>query len=116
LGFIYCAGLVFFVVVIILGLLGWNLAKGRLDDREKISPFECGFDCFISGRSSFSLRFFMIGIIFLIFDVEIVLLLPFPIFMGQVGGIGYEWIVGCFLLILLLGLFLEWFEGALDWM
>nr|YP_009169445.1 NADH dehydrogenase subunit 3 [Naticarius hebraeus]AKL90642.1 NADH dehydrogenase subunit 3 [Naticarius hebraeus] len=95
--------------------LGWILSKRALSDREKNSPFECGFDPIKSARLPFSLRFFLLAIIFLIFDVEIVLL--FPVLVGMSMGFSFN-MMFCsfvFLVILLVGLFHEWNEGSLDW-
>lgn len=96
-------------------LLASLLAKKRIIDREKASPFECGFDPKSSARLPFSLRFFLIAVIFLIFDVEIALLLPasMTLFYTDVN----YWILICviFLGILLLGLYHEWKQGALNW-
>nr|QGZ10048.1 NADH dehydrogenase subunit 3 [Eisenia spelaea] len=84
-------------------------------DREKSSPFECGFDPKSTARIPFSMRFFLLAIIFIVFDIEIVLLMPIPTMV----------LINCtyvtlstsvmFLLILLLGLIHEWKEGSLDW-
>uniref|UniRef100_UPI00315C5F82 NADH dehydrogenase subunit 3 n=1 Tax=Voluta musica TaxID=3169513 RepID=UPI00315C5F82 len=95
--------------------LGWVLAKRALSDREKSSPFECGFDPIKSARLPFSLRFFLLAIIFLIFDVEIVLL--FPILSSMMSNLSMSLILSSFifLVILIIGLFHEWNEGSLDW-
>nr|YP_009572224.1 NADH dehydrogenase subunit 3 [Nassarius pullus]AND76379.1 NADH dehydrogenase subunit 3 [Nassarius pullus] len=111
----------FFSSVIALALsvvvmtLGWVLAKRAISDREKNSPFECGFDPIKSARLPFSLRFFLLAIIFLIFDVEIVLL--FPVLASMMGNFSFSLMIGTFifLMILILGLFHEWNEGSLDW-
>lgn len=99
---------------VVIGL-GWLLAKRSISDREKRSPFECGFDPIKSARLPFSIRFFLLAIIFLIFDVEIVLL--FPILIRIRGRYSLAVILGTFgfLVILIVGLFHEWNEGSLDW-
>ena len=79
---------------------------------EKRSPYECGFSFFGRVRSSFSIYFFLLSILFLVFDVEIVLLLPIPV-MVRADSIA-EFIVFFFVVILLLGLYHEWREGSLD--
>nr|QXP99775.1 NADH dehydrogenase subunit 3 [Melanoides tuberculata] len=95
--------------------LGWILSKRTVSDREKNSPFECGFDPMKSARLPFSLRFFLLAIIFLIFDVEIVLL--FPVLASMTNSFDLHLIVGIFsfLVILIVGLFHEWNEGSLSW-
>nr|YP_010713613.1 NADH dehydrogenase subunit 3 [Naria miliaris]WDA98745.1 NADH dehydrogenase subunit 3 [Naria miliaris] len=95
--------------------LGWVLAKRSISDREKSSPFECGFDPIKSARLPFSMRFFLLAIIFLIFDVEIVLL--FPILTSMSHSFTFQLSLGAFsfLVILIVGLFHEWNEGSLDW-
>lgn len=100
---------------IVVILLGWVLSKRAISDREKNSPFECGFDPIKSARLPFSLRFFLLAIIFLIFDVEIVLL--FPVLASIFGRFRLKTLIGCsiFLVILIVGLFHEWNEGSLDW-
>lgn len=83
-------------------------------NREKSSPFECGFDCIVINRLPFSLQFYLISIIFLIFDVEIALILPIILsysFLSYI--ILFNFII--ILLILLFGLYIEWSEGALKW-
>nr|YP_010400358.1 NADH dehydrogenase subunit 3 [Indothais javanica]UQS76057.1 NADH dehydrogenase subunit 3 [Indothais javanica] len=99
---------------VVMGL-GWILAKRAISDREKSSPFECGFDPIKSARLPFSLRFFLLAIIFLIFDVEIVLL--FPILISMTSSFSFAVVIGLFvfLVILIVGLFHEWNEGSLDW-
>nr|AET13768.1 NADH dehydrogenase subunit 3 [Alcithoe aillaudorum] len=103
------------VLSCVVMMLGWALAKRALSDREKSSPFECGFDPIKSARLPFSLRFFLLAIIFLIFDVEIVLL--FPILSSMISGLSVSLMLSSFifLFILIVGLFHEWNEGSLDW-
>jgi len=86
-----------------------------ITDREKNSPYECGFDPKGSARLPFSLRFFLIAVIFLIFDVEITLLLP----VASIFNLSrvFSWLTTSvlFLAILLIGLYYEWAQGALEW-
>nr|YP_009727737.1 NADH dehydrogenase subunit 3 [Cephenemyia trompe]QHX99775.1 NADH dehydrogenase subunit 3 [Cephenemyia trompe] len=91
------------------------LSKKSLIDREKSSPFECGFDPKSSSRLPFSLRFFLITIIFLIFDVEIALLLPIILIMNFSNLIIWTLTSLIFILILLIGLYHEWNQGMLNW-
>nr|YP_010736137.1 NADH dehydrogenase subunit 3 [Postolata guangxiensis]WEL36023.1 NADH dehydrogenase subunit 3 [Postolata guangxiensis] len=100
-------------VLLVVGLfLGFSLFTGR----EKSSPFECGFDPVGSSRVPFSLRFFLLAVIFVVFDVEIVLL--FPVVM--VVGSPLMWVGGLFTLLVFLvllfgGVIHEWREGSLEW-
>nr|AIW64898.1 NADH dehydrogenase subunit 3 [Ictinogomphus sp. MT-2014] len=91
------------------------LSKKMILDREKTSPFECGFDPFMTARIPFSLRFFLIAVIFLIFDVEIALLLPMMMVLYESSISVWTTVSMIFLLILLIGLYYEWFQGALEW-
>nr|QNG56255.1 NADH dehydrogenase subunit 3 [Platisus vespertinus] len=100
-----------FALIIVLNLI----SKKTFSDREKSSPFECGFDPKSSARLPFSLQFFLIAVIFLIFDVEITLLFPMIILM-KISNFLYFFITFMFfLMILLLGVYHEWNQGALNW-
>nr|AKD00063.1 NADH dehydrogenase subunit 3 [Stylochoplana maculata] len=113
--------IIFSSILIISGLSAlvilwtfWTSRKNFLNSREKSSPFECGFDPKDKARVPFSLRFFLIIIIFLIFDVEISVLLGLPYqldydnFKGRLGVLLFLW-------VLLLGTLEEWRRGILDW-
>nr|ASY98060.1 NADH dehydrogenase subunit 3 [Empusa pennicornis] len=91
------------------------LSKKITEDREKSSPFECGFDPISSSRLPFSLRFFLIAIIFLIFDVEIALILPITIITFNSNIIVWTMTSTLFLIILIIGLYHEWNQGSLEW-
>nr|YP_001936217.1 NADH dehydrogenase subunit 3 [Buthus occitanus]ACA66071.1 NADH dehydrogenase subunit 3 [Buthus occitanus] len=82
-------------------------------EKESGSAYECGFESEVSARVPFSLQFFMIGVIFLIFDVEIVLMLPVPLTLWSKGS--EIVLLFFFIFLLLLGLFFEWVNGALEW-
>lgn len=83
-------------------------------DREKQSPFECGFDPKSSARLPFSLRFFLLGVIFLVFDIEIALLLPIPLAITTITSI-LVLSLFLFLFILIIGVIHEWNQGSLTW-
>nr|UBN08834.1 NADH dehydrogenase subunit 3 [Neogeoscapheus hanni] len=104
-----------FILVSIIMMLASSLSKKNIEDREKSSPFECGFDPKSSARLPFSLRFFLIAVIFLIFDVEIALLLPMTIIMLTSNLKMWSIICSTFLIILLIGLYHEWSQGSLEW-
>nr|AIY61548.1 NADH dehydrogenase subunit 3 [Odontotermes formosanus]URH16573.1 NADH dehydrogenase subunit 3 [Odontotermes formosanus] len=91
------------------------ISKKSNEDREKSSPFECGFDPKNSARLPFSSRFFLIAVIFMIFDVEIALLLPMPITMMTSNMKSWMTVSIMFLLILIIGLYHEWNQGSLEW-
>nr|YP_010254869.1 NADH dehydrogenase subunit 3 [Amphinemura claviloba]QUA05804.1 NADH dehydrogenase subunit 3 [Amphinemura claviloba] len=103
------------IIVVVVMALASILSKKTIIDREKSSPFECGFDPKSSSRLPFSLRFFLIAVIFLIFDVEIALLLPMIILLPVSNLNTWMMVSFFFLLILLIGLYHEWNQGALDW-
>nr|YP_009561687.1 NADH dehydrogenase subunit 3 [Scopura longa]QAT19798.1 NADH dehydrogenase subunit 3 [Scopura longa] len=107
--------LVITMIVIIVMFLASLLSKKSFADREKSSPFECGFDPKSSSRLPFSLRFFLIAVIFLIFDVEIALLLPMIIILPISNLTIWMTTSLFFLIILLIGLYHEWNQGALNW-
>nr|YP_010414755.1 NADH dehydrogenase subunit 3 [Hybos grossipes]URT60155.1 NADH dehydrogenase subunit 3 [Hybos grossipes] len=103
------------IISMIVMILASILSKKTITDREKSSPFECGFDPKSSSRLPFSLRFFLIAIIFLIFDVEIALILPMIMILNSSNLMTWSITSVIFLLILLLGLYHEWNQGALNW-
>nr|YP_009525745.1 NADH dehydrogenase subunit 3 [Orithyia sinica]AXS67519.1 NADH dehydrogenase subunit 3 [Orithyia sinica] len=108
-------GILTFMIACIVMILASILAKKTIMDREKNSPYECGFDPKSSSRLPFSLRFFLIAVIFLIFDVEITLLLPIASTLGISNIFSWMSTSFIFLIILLLGLYFEWYHGALEW-
>nr|YP_007891048.1 NADH dehydrogenase subunit 3 [Sepia pharaonis]AGJ71773.1 NADH dehydrogenase subunit 3 [Sepia pharaonis] len=108
--------IVLFMVNLLLFMLGLVIYKRSYKDREKNSPFECGFDPSICTRSPFSMRFFLLAVIFLIFDVEIIMLMPLTM---NIMNSNTHWPLTSsmiFLIILLMGLFHEWNQGSLNWM
>nr|WRK67357.1 NADH dehydrogenase subunit 3 [Barbibucca biremis] len=106
--------IIMFISMIVMSLAS-IMSKKSFYDREKNSPFECGFDPKCSARVPFSLHFFLIAIIFLIFDVEIALLLPIFIIMKFSNVTMWLFTTILFIMILLIGLYHEWNQGALEW-
>nr|AUD57236.1 NADH dehydrogenase subunit 3 [Acuticosta chinensis] len=105
-----------FLLGIILLFVGLVLGASFYSGREKTSPFECGFDPMGSSRVPFSLRFFLLAVIFVVFDVEIVLLFPSVMVVGGswMSIVGYFALL-VFLVLLLGGVIHEWREGSLEW-
>nr|YP_009154095.1 NADH dehydrogenase subunit 3 [Gandalfus puia]AKC99391.1 NADH dehydrogenase subunit 3 [Gandalfus puia] len=107
--------LITLAIAVMIMFIASILSKKTIMDREKNSPYECGFDPNGSARLPFSLRFFLIAVIFLIFDVEITLLLPIASIMNITNIFSWLFTSTLFLIILLLGLYYEWHQGALSW-
>nr|QOL00887.1 NADH dehydrogenase subunit 3 [Ceracris fasciata fasciata] len=104
-----------FIIPMMVMTIATILSKKLINDREKSSPFECGFDPKSSARMPFSLRFFLIAVIFLIFDVEIALILPIVIIMKTSNIMMWTLSTMFFILVLISGLYHEWNQGALQW-
>ena len=90
------------------------LASPNNPDPEKLSAYECGFDAFDDSRLEFDVRFYLVAILFIIFDLEIAFLFPWAISLGTIGIYGYVSML-IFLFILTIGFIYEWKKGALDW-
>ncbi len=102
--------LAFGVVPIVAGLL---VAPHR-PDSEKLSPYECGFEAFEDSRMKFDVRYYLVAILFIIFDLEIAFLFPWAVVLEEIGMFGYLAMV-VFLGILVIGFAYEWKKGALEW-
>ena len=83
-------------------------------DSEKLSAYECGFEAFGDSRMEFDVRFYLVAILFIIFDLEIAFLFPWAISLGSIGALGF-WSMMIFLFVLSIGFVYEWKKGALDW-
>ncbi|MHB1668156.1 MAG: NADH-quinone oxidoreductase subunit A [Thiomonas sp.] len=95
------------------------LALGRLlgpsrPDSAKNAPYECGFEAFEDARMKFDVRYYLVAILFILFDLEIAFLFPWAVVLKQVGATGF-WAMMIFLSILVVGFIYEWKKGALDW-
>ena len=90
------------------------LASPKNPDPEKLSAYECGFEPFNDSRMEFDVRFYLVAILFIIFDLEIAFLFPWAISLGNIGALGF-WSMMIFLFILTVGFVYEWRKGALDW-
>ena len=113
----YLPILVFIVVAVIVGVvmegLGFMLGT-RHPDSEKLSPYECGFEAFEDARMKFDVRFYLVAILFIIFDLEIAFLFPWAVVLDQIGMVGFLAMM-VFLGILVIGFIYEWKKGALEW-
>ena len=90
------------------------LASPKKPDPEKLSAYECGFEPFDDSRMEFDVRFYLVAILFIIFDLEIAFLFPWAITLGSIGFLGFISMM-IFLFILTVGFIYEWKKGALDW-
>ncbi|SFF07366.1 NADH-quinone oxidoreductase subunit A [Nitrosomonas sp. Nm166] len=94
-------------------LSGWLLAPNR-PDSEKLSPYECGFEAFEDARMKFDVRYYLVAILFILFDLEIAFLFPWAIVLDEIGLFGFIAMMA-FLGILVVGFIYEWMKGALEW-
>jgi NADH-quinone oxidoreductase subunit A len=106
-------------MIIALGIsgaavLGSILVAKQKPDPEKNSAYECGFDAFGDARNKFDVRFYLVTLLFIIFDLEIAFLFPWAISLGDIGMFGF-WSMIIFLGVLTVGFIYEWKKGALDW-
>jgi NADH-quinone oxidoreductase subunit A len=86
----------------------------REPDPEKLSAYECGFNAFDDARMKFDVRFYLVAILFIIFDLEVSFLFPWAVAFGQIGAFGF-WSMMAFLAVLTIGFIYEWKKGALEW-
>ena len=106
---------VFVALVLSIGFIVLNfLFSPKNPDPEKLSAYECGFEPFNDSRMEFDVRFYLVAILFIIFDLEIAFLFPWAISLGKIGLLGFCSMM-IFLFILTVGFIYEWKKGALDW-
>ena len=113
----YLPILIFLAIALALGLLlllSATIIAVRNPDTEKVSAYECGFEAFDDSRMEFDVRFYLVAILFIIFDLEIAFLFPWAISLGSLGALGF-WSMMIFLAILTIGFIYEWKKGALEW-
>ena len=113
----YLPVLLFILIGMAVGVvplaLGYVLGPNR-PDAAKNSPYECGFEAFEDARMKFDVRYYLVAILFILFDLEIAFLLPWAVALKEVGGAGFVAVL-IFLAILVVGFAYEWKKGALDW-
>ena len=100
------------VGAVLLGV-GTLLSPNR-PDAEKLSPYECGFEAFEDARMKFDVRYYLVAILFILFDLEIAFLFPWAVVLPKIGLFGFTAMM-IFLAVLVVGFVYEWKEGALDW-
>jgi NADH-quinone oxidoreductase subunit A len=113
----YLPIIIFLGVAFVIGallLLAPFLIAVRNPDPEKVSAYECGFNAFDDARMKFDVRFYLVSILFIIFDLEIAFLFPWAVAFKEVGAFGY-WSMMVFLAVLTIGFVYEWKKGALEW-
>jgi len=98
---------------VVLLVLGFLIGRGR-KDADKLSPYECGFEAFDDSRMKFDVRYYLVAILFIIFDLEIAFLFPWAVSLDAVGKFGLV-SMAIFLAILVVGFIYEWKKGALEW-
>ena len=113
-----------YLPILIFIFIGFALAIGMTTisfilgdikpDKEKLSAYECGFEAFDDARGRFDVRFYLVAILFIIFDLEVAFLFPWAVSLGDIGALGF-WSMMFFLLVLTIGFVYEWKKGALEW-
>lgn len=113
----YFPVLVFIVIACVISgamVAGSTIAAPRKPDPEKLSAYECGFEPFDDARRRFDVRYYLVAILFIIFDLEVAFLFPWAISLGHLGALGFLSMMG-FLAVLTVGFIYEWKKGALEW-
>ena len=113
----YLPVLLFLIVASGLGivlLVAGKLLSPHKPNQQKLSPYECGFEAFEDSRMKFDVRYYLVAILFIIFDLEIAFLFPWAIVLNEIGTTGLV-AMGIFLLVLIVGFIYEWKKGALEW-
>ena len=113
----YLSIVIFLIIALVLsiGFIFVNFVfSPKNPDPEKLSTYECGFEAFNDSRMEFDVRFYLVAILFIIFDLEIAFLFPWAISLGTIGMFGFISMM-IFLFILTIGFIYEWKKGALDW-
>jgi len=105
--------LIAFAISVIMVMASWLVAPQQ-PDSEKLSPYECGFEPFDDSRGRFNVRFYLVALLFIIFDLEVAFLFPWAVSLGDIGLFGF-WSMVFFLAILTVGFIYEWRNGALEW-
>jgi NADH-quinone oxidoreductase subunit A len=100
-------------LAVVFVLASYLIARQR-PDPEKLSSYECGFEPFADARSKFDVRFYLVAILFIIFDLEVAFLFPWAASLGRIGAFGF-WSMIVFLAVLTIGFVYEWKKGALEW-
>ena len=101
-------------VLLGLGTLFGRLSVRRRSDAQKLSPYECGFEAFEDSRARFDVRYYLVAILFIVFDLEIAFLFPWAVTLSKTAGYGLV-AMAIFLTILVVGFIYEWKKGALEW-
>jgi NADH-quinone oxidoreductase subunit A len=113
----YIPILIFLIISLVMGtaffIIGY-LFGPKHPDSEKMSPYECGFEAFEDARMQFDVRYYLVAILFIIFDLEIAFFLPWAVALREVGVVGF-WAMMIFLAVLVVGFIYEWRKGALEW-
>jgi NADH-quinone oxidoreductase subunit A len=113
----YFPVLVFLVIALVIGgamMFGSILVARQAPNAEKVSAYECGFDAFGDARQRFDVRFYLVAILFIIFDLEVAFLFPWAISLARIGAFGFFSMMA-FLGVLTVGFVYEWCKGALEW-
>ena len=113
----YLPILIFLAIAVALALIivvASLLVAPQRPDREKLSSYECGFEPFEDARGRFDVRFYLVAILFIIFDLEVAFLFPWAVSLGNIGLFGF-WSMIVFLTVLTVGFVYEWRKGALEW-
>ena len=113
----YLPLVIFIAIAMVIGLallIAPFIVAYRSPDPEKLSAYECGFNAFDDARMKFDVRFYLVAILFIIFDLEVSFLFPWAVAFGQLGTFGF-WSMMLFLGVLTIGFIYEWKKGALEW-